>query len=532
MGNKQTRALQDLLARQEMEMLQCLATIREQQMLLEGEKKLFRLYINTQTKSPIYYAHLFDDNGKQTDCRMSCQTTDKEKAALYAIEHRDDFLKGYYAKKSQEDFYQLLTEYYTENSELFERARQHRSVRPQQVKGYRAFIDNYFLPFLKLHKISTFEKANALEVIENFQNYCKDGKQNGNYSLKPETINRDISCTIAPIFNQVLKEKSVFVLNKKISLPLKNEDKTAIGLIPIRTTFSILLNDLFWQKADKATANSNIPFLTNKIRNMERFRLFCLLSNLCGLRNSEIYLLRKENILKIGGTYFLNIENSRIDGTGTKTEAGKRLIPLHPITHTKLIQYIEKNNKTDYIFKSDKSQTIPYTDFSRARNIFALLCGYDNDTIKEHNIVFYSFRHFFKTMMTNALNEKDYVEYLMGHTNKSDMSKVYLDFGSVGNKYLENNGRKVIEAIDNYYRDLYREGKGKINGEEIEAYFGTLQDPIVKEVWYNDLSSSPDKKYLIRTIPDPEKIEDVIDYDDDETEKSFIEKMNESNPLR
>lgn len=526
MTNEKFVELQRLFEKQEKELLQSLITIRKEMAIIDGQKQTFRLYKPDYLKNPIYYAHLFDDNGKQTDARMSCKTIDKEKAKLYAIEHREDFLKEYFAKKNKDDFYKLLTEYYTEKSELFKKAKQKRSVRDKQVGLYKGFIDNYFIPFLKIRNITAIEKANNIDVIEDFQVYCQDEKQNGKYSLSAKTIKNDISCAVAPIFNQMLKEKSLFILNKNIFIKAQGKEKKPIGIIPIRTTFSILLNDNFWKNENVNT--SKIPFLTNKIKNIERYRLYCLLSNLCGLRNSEIFLLRKENIIPVGRIHFLNIENSRIDGTGTKTEAGKRLVPLHPFIYKKLNQYIEKNNRTDYIFHNG-SKTIFYNDFSRARTIFSLLCGYNEDDIKIHRIIFYSFRHFFKTMMTNALNEIDLIEYFMGHTNKSDMKKNYLQLGGIGEKYMENNGKKIISVIENYYSELYQKGKLIEDGKEKERFINTLQEPMIKEVAYNDVAHKNGKKYLIWTIPDPELIEDVYDYDENDIqdEKSMIETMND-----
>jgi integrase len=497
--------------------------------VLNEENHLFRLFINKYTKDPIYYAHLYDDDGKQTDARMSCKTTDKEKATLYALKHREAFLKDYFAKKNKDDFYKLLTDYYTEKSVLFKKAQKRRSVSKKAAKEYKAFIDHYFIPFLKNKNIITFNKANNIDLIWDFQLYCQDEKLNDmHHSLSVKTLKTALGCGISKIFNQVLKEKSLFILNKDIYLKAKEGEKKSIGCIPIRTTFSILLNDFFWQKVTKNS--SKTPFLVNKIRNIEKYRLYCLLSNLCGLRNAEIFFLRKDSIKLIGRTYFLNIENSRIDGTGTKTEAGKRLVPLHPIVYDKLIKYIADEERTDYIFYNG-SKTIVYGDFGRTRTIFALLCGYDENTIKEHNIVFYSFRHFFKTMISNGLKDKELAEYYMGHTNKNDMSKNYMHWGNMGNKYIEENGKKVIDVIEKYFIDLFKTKPGRVNGKDEKLLLNTLQKPVIKEVVYYDVSHNKGKNRLIWTIPDPEKILDVKDYDveDMQEEKSIVELFNKRN---
>jgi hypothetical protein len=363
----------------------------------------------------------------------------------------------------------------------------------------------------------------SLEIIEEFQLYCQDEKQNGKYSLSAKTINGKISCAIAPIFNQILKGDSLFIQNKKIAISEDNKDRKTIGIIPIRTTFSILLNDNFWIDWTDKNKKTEVPYLAHKIRNLERYRIYCLLGNLCGLRNAEIFMLRRENIVLIGKTHFLNIENARTDFSGTKTEAGKRLVPLHPFLYTKLIKYISDNDRNDFIFYNGGAG-IFYNDFNRARTIFALLCGYDDETIKSHNIVFYSFRHFWKSMASNALNDINLVEYFMGHTNKSDMNKNYLHLGGIGEKYIEENGRKIIKVIDNYFSDLFQKVTRIENGVKTPEYISTLQEPILKEVVYNDVAHNNGVKYLIWTIPNPEKIEDVLD--DEAEEENIIEKMN------
>jgi hypothetical protein len=227
--------IQILLRNQEKELLKSLIAVRQSMTVINGKKQTFRLYKPDYVKSGVYYAHLFDDNGVQTDARMSCRTTDKEEAELYVIEHREEFLKNYFSKKQKDDFYKLLTEYYTEKSELFKKAKRKRSLREKQIKNYKAFIDNYFIPFLQNRKITHIEKV-SLDVIEEFQSYCQDENKNGKYSLSVKTINSNISCAIAPIFNQVLKEKSLFLIYKNIGISSKNEERKTIGVIPIRTT--------------------------------------------------------------------------------------------------------------------------------------------------------------------------------------------------------------------------------------------------------------------------------------------------------
>jgi hypothetical protein len=133
-------------------------------------------------------------------------------------------------------------------------------------------------------------------------------------------------------------------------------------------------------------------------------------------------------------------------------------------------------------------------------------------------------------MITNALNDKTLAEYYMGHTNKNDMHLNYLHLGSIGDSYIEANGQKVINAIDNYCNDLFNKVIHKENGvEDRIEYMSTLQEPVLKEIIYNEIAHNKKRKYLIWTIPDPEIIEDISDdeiYDDENVEENFMEKMN------
>jgi hypothetical protein len=134
-------------------------------------------------------------------------------------------------------------------------------------------------------------------------------------------------------------------------------------------------------------------------------------------------------------------------------------------------------------------------------------------------------------MIETPLNQTELVEYYMGHTNRSDMKKNYLHLGSLGNKYIEENGKKIIDVIDNYFKGLFTEKKGRLEGKEEMLYSYNLQKPIIKEVIYYDISHQKGTKRLIWTIPNPEDIEDRTDYDEDDlkAEKSIVEQFNERN---
>jgi integrase len=157
------------------------------------------------------------------------------------------------------------------------------------IKHYERFIRSYFIPFLEENKIKRVNEI-TIQKLRNFQPFLLEKE------LNPKTINNNISGAIRRIFDNLVL-------------------KGVIKATPFIET-------------EKDIANGKIA---NK-NHYKKYRLLCLLMATCGLRNVEIFMLRKENIIKIRRAYFLDVVNSHIGEQGLKTENSKRKVPIPVIT--------------------------------------------------------------------------------------------------------------------------------------------------------------------------------------------------------
>jgi hypothetical protein len=190
--------------------------------------------------------------------------------------------------------------------------------------------------------------------------------------------------------------------------------------------------------------------------------LLCLIAATTGLRAGEIYMLKKSSIEKMGGVYFLNITSGRIDNSGVKTENAYRRVPLHKFVYNAINEYIEKINITgDYLFFSGNRKTQNGTIFIEAYKECGIHCGYSETEIKEGNVDFHSFRHFYRTILSQGSLSKELITYFMGHAkNMNDMGERYTNIEEIGNDIgdiglLVDNGKKVIDILDSHFNNAY-----------------------------------------------------------------------------
>ena len=131
----------------------------------------------------------------------------------------------------------------------------------------------------------------------------------------------------------------------------------------------------------------------------------------------------------------------------SKTQNGIRNVPLHDFVYRKLDAYIIKNKLscTDYIFADKK-----FAAFKKANLDLGLILGYDKNRLKTENIIFYSGRHFWKTMMSIGGLGDDVEEYFMGHSVTGDVKKLYDHKDKIGRKNLLEKTKKVFSILDKY----------------------------------------------------------------------------------
>jgi integrase len=432
----------DLLLEQLMEV--------EEQLNNEGIKKYkqgFTLFM----RNGVFYVRYTDSNGKQLYTNRSLHTADKEEAKILAKKYRESILKSYYDKKNKvKDIYTFFSNYYkVEKSpylqELLKKGK--RSISKPIIKHSEGFIKNYFIPFLKENKIKKITEIN-LKTLESFQTYLVEKE------LKPKTINNNINGAIKPIFTNLLLKGVIkdtpFISDSKnyrFNLPEKETYRRRhIIQNENYNTLAVLMNSNMW-KLYKTKGD----MVTNKIANpkhYKKYRLICLLAATCGLRNAEIFMLRKENIIKIRRTYFIDVVNSHIENIGLKTENAERKVPIPAITLEALNDYIAENKITDYLFYSG-SKTIHYNMFGFARNQLGTHLGYTEKELKELDFDFYSLRGFYETMLQTSNIRQSIINYFIGHSvNVRDMPENYFKREDLDDIFFEENGLKVIEYID------------------------------------------------------------------------------------
>ena len=406
-------------------------------------------------RNGVFYVKYTDlQTGKQIPTNKNLHTTDRAEAETLAKKLRQSIIKSYYDKKNKvKDIITFFGDYYKlEKSTYLQEALKTGQIKISKpiIKHYEGFINNYFLPFLKENGIKRLNEI-TIKRLKDFQSYLLD---NG---LKPKTINNNINGAVKPVFtnlllNGVIKETPFTKnLDYRFNLP-ESESRNRPHILPVYETFSVLLDKEIWKlyKTKEDIAKDKIANPTH----YKKYRLLCLLMATTGLRNAEIFMLRKENLIKIRRTYFIDVVNSRIEDEGLKTESSKRKVPISAITLKALNEYIAENNITDYLFYTG-SKTIHYNMFGFAKNQFGSHCGYTEKELKDKNIDFYSFRHFYKTMLTHSNIKDSIVEYFMGHSvNVRSMNENYNHIEDLDDLFFEETGLKVIEHIDNQFQNV------------------------------------------------------------------------------
>lgn len=425
----------------------------ENQLNNEGKRKKqgFTLFL----RNGVFYVRYSDlATGKQIPTNRSLETADRNEAELLAKKYRESFLRAYYDKKNKiKNITTFFSDYYDmEKSAYLQETLKtgQRKVSKPIIKHYKGFILNYFLPFLQEHKITRMNEI-TINRLRDFQGYLVEK------GLNPKTINTNINGAIKPIFTNLLLKGAIketpFTKNLDFRFNLtESESKKRVHILPIFETLAVLMDTEIW-KLYKTKEDIKTQKIANQ-KHYKKYRLLCLLMATCGLRNAEIFMLRKENIIKIRRTYFLNIVNSHIEAQGLKTRNAKRKIPIPEITLQALNEYIKENEITDYLFYTD-SKTIHYNMFGFAKNQLGAHCGYTEKELKEKNIDFYSLRHFYKTLLTRSHIKDDIIEYFLGHSvNIRNMSENYNNREDLDDIFFEENGLQVIEYIDKQFHKV------------------------------------------------------------------------------
>ena len=123
-------------------------------------------------------------------------------------------------------------------------------------------------------------------------------------------------------------------------------------------------------------------------------------------------------------------------------------MPLHGKLLKDLLVWIQEHRLTEenYLFvKSEKDRIFKTT--KKAHIYMGALLGKTLEDLIEHNISFYSGRHFYKTML-NLYNLGDIEELFMGHKVNRKVSERYNHKDKRGEKELLKEARRALAVIE------------------------------------------------------------------------------------
>jgi integrase len=373
----------------------------------------------------LYYVRYIQD-GKLVYSRWCTRTNDYDAAVKFAIENRERILAVYFGEKDtrkQLNLFKVFREYYGENSPyLAVDAKRGRVLGEEARKTYHNIITKQFIPYLKRNKIKNIEEIDT-PLMAKFQNYLlidkkqKDGKIIP--GIKPQTVNNYISY-VSQIFSHLLVEGRAKINPCKNLITLKVTGEGIKGCYEI----------------------TKLKGVFNKRWDDEYSYLLCLIIYTTGMRNSEIEKMKVGDIITINGYHFIDI-------TESKTKNGIRIVPLHEFVHRKLKRYINRREKTDYIFLHPGTDTLISKVFDAANSALAKFTGYSDGQLKKENITFYSGRHFWKTLMDSE-DLGDIEEYFMGHKTSGDVARRYNHKDKQGGKKLLERTRRVFQILDEH----------------------------------------------------------------------------------
>jgi integrase len=305
--------------------------------------------------------------------------------------------------------YDVLTNYYEKDSHYIDDIKKRGRRLCEQVREqYHSFIKNVLAPFLKKNRVKCFNEVTAT-IVSKFQDEMLANK------LKPQTINRYM-IGVRTIFDHMVRDGYMAenILNRVDSLKTNPGDCKVVGCYEVGKPDKIF----------NAAWKDKVSYLLN------------LLIYSTGIRNSEMVLIRPQDIIMINGCRFIDIKES-------KSENGVRLAPLHEFVYEKLAAWIKKQKikDDDLIFP-----TKPYA-FTKAYLLLGKMLGFDAAALAKQNITFYSGRHYWKTLV-NAHNLGDIEECFMGHKVTKDVAERYNHRDKQGQKRLHAKSLAMFKILD------------------------------------------------------------------------------------
>jgi site-specific recombinase XerD len=354
----------------------------------------------------VYYVRYWHE-GRMLPSKWCTHTNKKKEAERIAVERREEIIRDY-SRRHDGRLYKILNDFYAPYSEYIQRdLRRNYGLSEKNRSGYHGVIMSRFIPFLKENGITSFEQITS-GVLTAFQDKLLE-------AVKPQTVNNYMK-SVRRIFRYLVRAGEV-----------KSNPSKDVGGIAVKVTD---------RKARGCFEIDRLKGVFARRWADEKNRLLCLLIYSTGTRNSEINLIRLDDITESGGSRFLQIRRS-------KTESGERLVPLHEYVYEAIRAYAAEKNKAEEIFCGTRPE-----EYNAAAEELGRQLGLSAADLEKEHITFYSGRHFWKTLMSAHELGADIEEIFMGHKVSGDVSKLYNHKDKQGASRLAAKARKACRILD------------------------------------------------------------------------------------
>lgn len=368
-----------------------------------------------------YYVQYRNYEGKRISPVSTGETT-KTAAHAWARLHKDRIIKKSYERVGN-PLKKLLTDFYGMDSKILQRRAARGEVCKEiHRKHCEAYCKNYFIPFFDESNIKSVHDITR-PILRELQDYIRET------GVKAKTVNSALSA-LRQVFRYLEDEEEInknpFYGLKPLAELDEKEERGAFPLDKVRLAFKLDWSD-------------------------KHYYLLSILAGSTGLRNSEINALRVSSIIANDNSYHVDVRNAFDSSSKTKTKAGVRKVPLHPFVYSKLLEWIEVKNLhgNDYLFwerkKGPESELKPisYSEFGLSVVEAGRKMGLNESFMNDNNITFYSWRHFYNSLLVRAGINIYKIKTVMGHTlnTSNDMTANYY-------KSIDNDDSDIISAVD------------------------------------------------------------------------------------
>ena len=348
--------------------------------------------------------------GVMLTSKWSCHTNNHEKARAFAETSRDELILRY-LEKNENGMRRFFRTFYSGSSRIYHsECKRNGELSEGRRKRYESVMANKFLPFLDKRGVRSFDRI-TVRLLDDFQDVLLEG------GLKPQSVNDDL-LAVHKAF-KYLSRKGMVRENPCQALapvPEKQEDKKTHGCYETGKLKGVF--DKRWK--DKLSRLLNLMIYTTDMRNV------------------EILNFSMSDVVAIAGCHFIDLKRS-------KTENGVRLVPLHETVYRAVLEYAKarKIGEQTPVFAGVSGYR-----FTKAYRDLGKLLGLSRDYLKEHNITYYSGRHFWKTLMNACGLGEDVEEIFMGHRVSGNVAKLYNHRDKQGRNLLVKKAREVFRILD------------------------------------------------------------------------------------